>query len=205
MSKHLPPLSFHLLTPLYDTICAVVGFNIKFRLKIAEQIPDTARHIADIGCGTGAMTLLIKKRIRKATVLGIDPDEKALQRARKKAEKENVSVAFLNGIAQKLPLRPNSMDVVTSTLTLHHLPPSEKPKALAECWRVLKTGGIVVLADFGMPKSTVSKLLLKFIVLFEHGEENYKGLIEKQVREAGFKIISLTRIQMGVDIIVAQK
>jgi arsenite methyltransferase len=53
---------------------------------------------------------------------------------------------FREGEAEELPLPDESVDVVLSNNVLNHLV-LDKPRALAEQWRVLRPGGMLLLGD----------------------------------------------------------
>jgi ubiquinone/menaquinone biosynthesis C-methylase UbiE len=55
--------------------------------------------------------------------------------------------SFLVGKAEAIPAPDNSQDAVTGIFLFHELPPQVRRAALAECARVLKPGGRLVLLD----------------------------------------------------------
>jgi len=105
--------------------------------------------VLDVGCGTGTLALEVKRRVGSAgRVVGIDPGNEQIARARAKAARRHVSVAFQIGVIEQLAFPDQTFDVVLSTLMMHHLPASLKAQGLAEIARVLKPGGRVIIADF---------------------------------------------------------
>ena len=60
---------------------------------------------------------------------------------------------------------------------------------MKEIKRVLKTGGIFLLADFGKPQQTWFSPFSWFTVLFEEGRDNYLGKIPEMIKQAGFREI----------------
>src|SRR5207248_8782427 len=54
---------------------------------------------------------------------------------------------FVVGKAEAIPAPDNSHDAVTGIFLFHELPPQVRRAALAECTRVLKPGGRLVLLD----------------------------------------------------------
>lgn len=101
-----------------------------------------------MGCGTGNLSLLARRLYSAAEIIGTDPDLKALTRARRKAKRAGLQVAFDPAFAEDLPFPDASFDRVLSALMLHHLPRDAKVAALREIRRVLKPGGSLHLADF---------------------------------------------------------
>jgi ubiquinone/menaquinone biosynthesis C-methylase UbiE len=105
--------------------------------------------VLDVGCGTGTLALDVQRRVGSAgRVVGIDPGTEQIARARAKAVRHDVSIAFQVGVIEQLAFPDQTFDVVLSTLMMHHLPKSLKVQGLAEIARVLKPGGRLIIADF---------------------------------------------------------
>ena len=100
------------------------------------------RTVVDLGCGPGAVTRLIVERLRGVSqghVIGIDPSESALARAR-------VAVAsslaeFVTGSAEYLSRLVTSADAVVFCNAIHLVP--DKARVLSEIRRVLPVGGVL--------------------------------------------------------------
>ncbi len=103
---------------------------------------DGVRRIVDVGCGTGRFSAILADAF-DAEVIGIDPSEKMLLRAREKAADEQLS--FERGSGERLPLQRHSADLVFMSMVFHHL--SEPARAARECHRVLREGGHVCLRN----------------------------------------------------------
>ena len=148
------PRPFHpaagrdIFLPLYDPLTRLFGFGAIRDALLAQANVQPHHRVLDIGCGTGTLSAGIKQRHPDATVTGLDPDPKALARARKKAHRAGVAVTFDQGFADALPY-PNAMfDRVVSSLMFHHLPREVKEGMLREVRRVLRPGGELHLLDF---------------------------------------------------------
>jgi ubiquinone/menaquinone biosynthesis C-methylase UbiE len=108
--------------------------------------------VLDVGCGTGTLAILAKKR-GAGTVAAVDASPEMIARAKKKAARAGVEVDFQLAPAQALPFPDARFDLALSTLMLHHLGREARDGALREVRRVLKTGGRVLVVDFGSPGS----------------------------------------------------
>lgn len=99
--------------------------NFSFLRSQLESVPSTAR-ILDVGIGPGQFGELTD---RFALTVGVDfrPFE---------------PVHVVADLTKRLPFQDNSFDVVFVTNTLEHLPDTEK--VLAEIYRVLKKGGVIL-------------------------------------------------------------
>ena len=146
--KYVPAASLDILLPVYDPIMRLFGFTRALRPLVdqAELLPHHT--VLDIGCGTGALDLLIKDVHPEVTVTGIDPDPRALTRAGLKARRASVTIRFDRGFADALPYPDQAFDRVFSSMMLHHVPRAEKDGVLTEARRVLKPGGRLELLDF---------------------------------------------------------
>jgi ubiquinone/menaquinone biosynthesis C-methylase UbiE len=185
--KHFLPAAGHdWLLPLYDPLNRLLGEE-RIKGPLVEQAALQPGHrILDIGCGTGSVTLLAKHRQPGADVLGLDPDPKALARARAKAERAGLDVHFEQGFASELPFEDASFDRALSSMMLHHLSPEEKAAALRELARVVVPGGSVHVLDFGPARGRLAKLLAHMIHRADEIAENLADAIPGQLRGAGF-------------------
>ena len=148
------------LAPYYDLI-ARLGMRER-RLKgrvidLARLAP--GRRLLDLGCGTGTLVLLARRRHPDATVIGVDGDPTILAIARRKARRAGIPVQLDEGMAYALPYADGSFDAVVSTLTFHHLTPDQQARALAEARRVLRPGGRLVIADLTQPHNRLMRLV----------------------------------------------
>ncbi len=105
--------------------------------------------VLDVGCGTGTLAIMAQERVGAAGhVYGIDPGTSQISRAKSKAARRNLPIDFRVGVIEHLPFPDQSLDVVFSTIMMHHLPDDVKRQGLAEISRVLKPTGRLVIADF---------------------------------------------------------
>ena len=141
--------------------------------------------VLDVGCGTGEITLRAKTRAGSGSVYGIDPAPEMIEVARKKAARKNLDIDFRVGVIEALPFPDSSLDVVTSSLMMHHLPDDLKKRGLAEIYRVLKPGGRLLIADFMRPTGSLLNHL--FIAFTRHrGLKTGIEDLQKLLNEAGF-------------------
>jgi ubiquinone/menaquinone biosynthesis C-methylase UbiE len=91
----------------------------------------------DIGCGTGAFTQVIARRLAPKTLAGADPAPAQIEHARRQVPQAEFHVAG----ADSLPFASGTFDVVASALVINFIP--DRAKALSEMKRVLQPGGVV--------------------------------------------------------------
>jgi SAM-dependent methyltransferase len=94
---------------------------------------------ADVACGTGRLSAMLCDLGHR--VIGIDPSEAMLDRARAK----DLPATFQVGSFEALPLADDSVDLVTCALALTHS--TALQPAVAEFVRVVRPGGYVVTTD----------------------------------------------------------
>jgi ubiquinone/menaquinone biosynthesis C-methylase UbiE len=146
---YLPGMGRDWMLPLYDPFTRLLGVGPVHR-KLTEQAElATARRVLEIGCGTGNLALLVKRTAPSLDVVGLDPDPRALDRARRKARRASLSLELDRGFADQLPYPDASFDRVLSSLMFHHLDAELRVTSLREVARVLAPGGALHLVDMG--------------------------------------------------------
>jgi SAM-dependent methyltransferase len=112
--------------------------------ELADRGLSRKAHILDIGCGTGDLVVALSSRLRDARIIGMDLSPSMLLYAGRHATTDG-RLRFSVGDAAALPFDDGAVDMVVSTLSLHHW--SEPADALAEIARVLRPGGVALIYD----------------------------------------------------------
>ncbi|MDT7561434.1 MAG: hypothetical protein QOG76_58, partial [Pseudonocardiales bacterium] len=144
---YIPAAGLDALLPAYDLISRVVGSPRLHRRLVELADLRAEQRVLEIGCGTGNLTVLAKRRQPDAEVVGLDPDPSALARATRKAA--GLGIRFDRGYSQALPYPDGSFDRVLSALMLHHLEGEVRIRTAREALRVLRPGGALYLVDIG--------------------------------------------------------
>jgi arsenite methyltransferase len=103
--------------------------------------------VVDCGSGSGADSLIGARLVGPSgRVIGVDMTPEMLAKARANAELAGLpNVEFREGVHEALPVPDGWADLVISNGVLNLVP--DKTVALAECLRVLRSGGRIQLAD----------------------------------------------------------
>ena len=106
-------------------------------LGVAGQV------LVDLGTGTG--TLARGFAARGASAIGVDPDARLLEQARRLSAEARLAVDYREGTAEAIPVPDASADIVTAGQCWHWF---DADRAAAECARVLRPGGWMVIGHF---------------------------------------------------------
>src|SRR3989441_9805754 len=100
--------------------------------------------IADLGAGEGLLSELLARRCKK--VVAVDNSEKIVAFGVAKAKKNHLkNLEFRQGDLENPPIDSESVDLVILSQALHH---AEEPgKALTGAYRILKSGGQILMLD----------------------------------------------------------
>jgi ubiquinone/menaquinone biosynthesis C-methylase UbiE len=135
-----------------DVVPEVIFPNLEFlfqrmlHLTLEEVDPSRGELILDVGCGKAIDGSRLCEQ--GATVIGLEPSNVMLVRAKEYLSENNTQVALAQGIGENLPFKPHSFDKVMCKGALDHF--FSPSKTMEEIARVLKPGGemIISIANF---------------------------------------------------------
>ena len=183
--SYLPAAGHDIFLPFYDLVAKILGADQARSKLLAEARLQPGNKVLDIGCGTGTFATVLKHRLAGVEVVGLDPDPKALARARRKAQNADVAVRFDQGFADDLQYPSASFDTVFSSFMFHHLQPETREKTLREVRRVLKPGGNFFLLDFELSELSRHRAICIFHST-DHLRDNTESRILALLNAAGF-------------------
>jgi demethylmenaquinone methyltransferase/2-methoxy-6-polyprenyl-1,4-benzoquinol methylase len=166
--------------------------------RLASHV-DSGQQALDIGCGTSALTRRAARR--GAHVKGIDVNAEMLaiaaQETRKAGLEETVELVEM-GVAELDGEKPESYDVVMTGLCFSELSADELTYTLDQVWRLLKPGGLLLVADEVKPENPLARILQSLVraplvALTYITTQQTTHAIERlpeRLAEAGLRIVS---------------
>ena len=152
---------FTSIAPRYDLLNHVLSFNTdrmwwwRASRTFDSVLKRPDGRVLDLCCGTGDMTLALRRRANSATarIIGADFSHAMLQRAAVKGR--GTSLRWIEADALQLPFPDEHFDLVTSAFGFRNL--ADYDAGLREIVRVLRPGGECGILDFGEPGGLVGK------------------------------------------------
>ncbi len=131
----------------------------RVHLAVAQAVPPKSR-VLEIGCGTGELAAMLTRR--GCTVLGLDSSphmiQQALERIRRKKLEGSFSIRRM-GVEGMDRLPAESFDTVVAILVFSELAEDERRFALKHAFRILRSDGIILVADEVEPRKPLQRAL----------------------------------------------
>jgi SAM-dependent methyltransferase len=129
-------VSFDVAADAYDQ------FMGRYSARLAPRFADFAGVAAgqlalDVGCGPGALTAELVRRVGAASVSAVDPSASFVEAAAAR----NPGATVRQATAEALPFEPDSFDVALAQLVVHFM--ADPVAGLTEMRRVTRPGGVV--------------------------------------------------------------
>ena len=185
-----------------------IGGEIGFRCGIVEAADvRPGQHVLDVACGTGTLLALLAACAGPdGRAVGIDMSEQMLEMGRQKVKMSQVE--FIRANAEDLPFGNESFDRVTASLAIHEMNRLGRANALTEMHRVLKPGGLCVIADMRKPDTAFTRLGMRFVRLIETDTltDMWSHGLARELLEAGFASVKRHIAGRGFfEVLVAKK
>jgi len=150
MTRALPQKYSSFQALAHDYLIADRALNLHAYIlehgKLANILAkDNNWSLLDVGCGGGQSAIRLKTLYPHLDLTGIDLSSEQIARARQRTQRKGYAIRFEVADAQALPFPDSHFDVVYSFGSAKHWP--DPAKGFGECWRVLKPGGELLVAD----------------------------------------------------------
>ena len=116
--------------------------------RVVDGLDLAGKRVLDIGCGSGAVSVLLVSEFGAAQVVGIDVEDDVCNAARRLVAQEGVEdrVTIDKVVPGPLGFPDQSFDVVYSKDSIIHIP--DKEALCSDVFRVLKPGGWFAVSDW---------------------------------------------------------
>ncbi|RLC69358.1 MAG: hypothetical protein DRI26_09255, partial [Chloroflexi bacterium] len=172
--------------------------------------------VLEIGCGTG--TLAISCAEKGASVVGFDISPEMLAVAKRKVRERNladkIQLREMGAIEMDNAFDNETFDKIVSTLVFSELYPDEQRYVLGQAYRILRPGGLIIIADEVRASSLWKRILHQLVriplltityILTQTSTRALKD-IRGPLADVGFKLIHEERSFLdSFGLYVAQK
>src|SRR5450759_1266530 len=129
-------MSFRVPAEAYDRFMGRYSVPLAPLLASFAEVTVNQR-ILDVGCGPGALTTELVRRLGSAAVTAVDPSEQFVRAARERLPGVNV----VRASAEHLPFPEGSFDAVLAQLVVHFM--ADAVSGLTELARLTRSRGVV--------------------------------------------------------------
>ncbi|GHO91009.1 hypothetical protein KSF_010570 [Reticulibacter mediterranei] len=139
-----------------------------FPEDLEPDIPK-ARSLLNLGCGPGEWESNVAYQYPNLTITGVDIDKDIVKYAQALADVRTLAnlVYEVMDIKRGLSFDDNAFDIVNGRLLFAFMDKESWPKLLAECYRVVKPGGVVLLAEYEVTVSNSTVLQFLYSRLYK--------------------------------------
>ena len=162
-------------------------------LRVFQGLDLKGKRVLDIGCGSGAISVLLAKECGAAEVVGIDVERDVCAAAQRRVDAAGVAdrVTIREVTPGPFDFADESFDVVYSKDSIIHIP--DKEALSAEVFRILRPGGWFAASDWlishdGEPSAEMKAYIIAEDLDFAMASPDR---YDKALQAAGFEEISL--------------
>ena len=193
-------MTFEVAAESYDR------FMGRYSSVLAPQLADLAEvggggRVLDVGCGPGALTAELVRRLGAAAVTAVDPSEAFVAAAR--ARQPGVDVRLAS--AEALPFEDDLFDAALASLVVHFM--RDPVAGLREMARVTKPDGVVAVSvwDHAGDRTPLAVFwrAARELAADVHDESDLagarKGHLGELMRAAGLKSVDETTVEASLE------
>ena len=139
----------------YDLLNRIIslGLDRRWRRQAVEIVANDGANVLDLATGTGDVALEIARQAPGARVVGLDPSPRMLEEAEVKVRNAGCAdrIELLPGRAETLPFDDGAFDGAIIAWGIRNV--ADRPAALREMARVVRSDGRVVILEGTEPRS----------------------------------------------------
>jgi len=145
------------IIPSYERVNRILSLNlIESWWDVCARQVEGCASVLEQGCGTGCLSV----RIRSEGHVCTDPSAPMLRRAR---ERTKNSRRYVRCVAESLPFRDGSFEAVCSSFAFRDF--RDKQRTFEEAYRVLESGGKLVIAEISKTNRAGAALIFNYFRL----------------------------------------
>lgn len=182
---------FDAIAPSYDRLNRILSLRIdkQWRKNVIRLLKkQQPQSILDIATGTGDLAIAMSK-LKVNKLVGLDLSDQMLKIAKEKANKQQLSIQFIKGDSENLPLAEESFDAITCAFGVRNF--GNLRAGLQEMHRVLAKNGQLYILEFSKPKNKIIQKLyyfyffnvLPFVGKIISGDERAYTYLPESVKE----------------------
>ena len=167
-------------------------------VNLAEVYKPGAVDWLDTGCGTGTLAAKVLETRQNVRFTLSDPSEKMLKEAEKKLAGRNIR--FINKASHEFEFE-SEYDVITAVQSHHYYRPDERQKAVLNCYRALRNGGVFITFENIRMSTDISDAIgLKRWVSFLEKHGNSEQDIQMHIDRRGAEVFPIT-VEEHIDLL----
>ena len=153
---------FNRIAPKYDQLNRIIslGLDRSWRKRALHLLaPYTPQRVLDVATGTGDLASEIIQTISSAKeVVGVDISEEMMRVGQEKVHQAGLDkkISFERQDCTAMTFEADSFDAATIAFGIRNF--SDIPAAAAELHRVLRSGGVLIIAELSVPTNPLLRL-----------------------------------------------
>ena len=153
---------FNRIAPKYDQLNRIIslGLDRSWRKRALHLlVPYTPQRVLDVATGTGDLAIEIIQTISSAKeVVGVDISEEMMRVGQEKVHQAGLDkkISFERQDCTAMTFEADSFDAATIAFGIRNF--SDIPVAAAELHRVLRPGGVLIIAELSVPTNPLLRL-----------------------------------------------
>ena len=146
---------FDTISGEYDQLNRVISFgaDLRWRKKVVHYVAEQkGQRLLDIATGTGDLAIAFAQKTKANEIVGLDLSQGMLNQAIEKVKGRPYAnrLRFVKGDSEALAFDDNHFDAVTVSFGVRNFEYLEN--GLAEIYRVLRPGGLLVILETSVPE-----------------------------------------------------
>lgn len=151
---------FDTISGEYDQLNRVISFgaDLRWRKKVVRYVAEhKGQRLLDIATGTGDLAIAFAQKTKANEIVGLDLSQGMLNQAIEKVKGRPYAdrLRFVKGDSEALAFDDNHFDAVTVSFGVRNFEYLEN--GLAEIYRVLRPGGLLVILETSVPEKFLFK------------------------------------------------